>query len=106
MRTWLMMPAPLSARFIRNTSSSLSSTSKMERSVAIRMGKGEPKIAAASEFRFEPDFTAHPGNRPFNNGQSDAGAFVLFFRIDAAEHLEYPVVMLRVDADSIVADPD
>ena len=38
--------------------------------------------------------------------QADAGAFELFTAMEPLEHLEDPLVMIRIDADAGVGDAD
>src|SRR4051794_25404789 len=91
---------------MRKTSSSLSSTSRIARSVAIASRQSEPETAALAHLRIEARFSTHARHGLFHNRQSDAGAGVSFLRMDAAKNLEDAITVIGVNADPVVGDGD
>src|SRR5689334_21344138 len=85
-------------------SSSLSSTRRIARLVAIGVRESEPEGAAFTRFRFEAGVTAHAGNSFLNDGKSDTRAGVAFFGIHPAENLENAIVVLGRNANAVVGD--
>ena len=63
----------------------------------------EIERCALVEFALRPGAPAVPGDDAADVGQADAGAFKLLDRVQALEHAEKFVAILRVEPDAIVA---
>src|ERR1700755_736081 len=71
-----------------------------------RCRQAEIKRGALSLFRFRPYAAAVFGNDLFDDGEAHAGAFKLFFAVQALEHLEQLFPILCIKSYAIIADEE
>src|SRR5690348_11481519 len=103
------MAALAKARRISRTSLASSSTSRMAVLLAVihrlHLRKFDPEPAALPRLRFDAHAPAHALHAFAHDREADAGAGKLVRRVEALEHPEDPLVMLRRDPDAVVLYP-
>src|SRR5690349_3498839 len=105
-KTGLEMAAFLSARCMKKTSSSLSSTRRIGLGEVTCFVETQPEAATFAKFRSQADGATHALDGFADDGESNAGAFILFAGMDAAENLENVLKVFRRYADAVVLEQD
>ena len=66
----------------------------------------EGKDSPLSRIRTDPDRSSMPFDDPFAHGEPDSCPWVLLFGVEPLEYDENPFKELRINADSVVFNPE
>src|SRR5687767_7090273 len=94
---------------MKRTSSSSSSTYKTLTTRTVfgsRRRKVDPKPGSWARLRLKAYLSAHPFHRPLHDRQSDSRTWVQLGPMQAFEHPKQAVLVLRIDSDPLIFDPD
>src|SRR5205085_4428226 len=99
---------------VRRSSPGLSSTSRISTGLfsstidgfLLMFGQREDERASFAELRFDADMAAVALDYLLDDRQADAGARVLALVVQALEHHEDALEVLRLDADAVVLDAE
>ena len=68
-------------------------------------GQGDEEVGAFAFFGDEPDAAGVAFDHAFDDGEADAFAIAGACAVNAVEDVEHFLLMFRIDADAVVADP-
>src|SRR5712691_169150 len=69
-------------------------------------GQLQPEPGSFPNFRFQPHSAPHPLDRLLHDGQANTRALVAVSRVQSLENAEDPLLILLLDADAIVLEPN